>query len=124
MRFLLLVSLIGACAVTPDAAEPTPPPDAAITVDAGLLPTTNVFAASFDQYCTRDDDCVAVFEGNACEPCRCANAAIRRDAMPEYRAEIGAFWSCQEPTECAAGCDVATGDPAICVANKCTLPAP
>ena len=123
MRFVFLASLMTACAVSPDAAEPTQPaaPDAGFVADSAR-PSTNVLASSFDQYCTRDDECAAVFEGNACEPCRCANAAIRRDALPKYRAEIGAFWSCHEPTECAADCQAVTGDSAICVANKCTLP--
>lgn len=118
MRFLLIASLIACSATTPEPIEPEPPaPDAAPTV----TPSTDVFAASFDRYCTRDDDCVAVFEGNACESCRCANAAIRRDALPRFRAELGAFWSCHDPSACAADCRAVTGDPAICVANTCTL---
>jgi hypothetical protein len=62
-----------------------------------------------------------VFEGNACSAVQCANAAIRRDALTEYRAELGAYWSCRAPQACPAGKAV-MGDPAICVANKCVLP--
>jgi len=126
MRYFL-ASLIplAACSLGPEPAEPTQPaPDAAVAVDASPMqtPTTLVLANSFDQSCTRDDECVAVYEGNACAPCRCANAAIRRDALPKYRAEIGAYWSCYEPAACGADCQAVTGDPAICVAGRCTLP--
>jgi hypothetical protein len=121
MRYLLLASLIAGCSVTPEPVEPSQPavPDASGPMQT---PSTNVFASSFDTYCTRDDDCVAAYEGNACAPCRCANTAIRRDALPEYRAELGAYWSCYAPEDCAADCTSVIGDPAICVAGRCSLP--
>jgi hypothetical protein len=121
MRSVLIASLISlaGCPINPEATEPEPPPpDAPVT--PGPVPTTNVFASSFDQYCSTDYDCAAVYEGNACAPTRCANAAIRYDALPKYRAELGAFWSCYEPEPQA--CSYAIGDVAVCVANKCTLP--
>ena len=122
MRFVLLASLITACAVGPEPAEPIQPvrPDA--DTSPMQTPSTLVLASSFDQSCTYDSECVAVYQGNACAPCRCANAAIHRDALPKYRAEIGAYWSCYAPEDCGADCQAVTGDAAICVANKCTLP--
>jgi hypothetical protein len=107
---------VDAAAVSPDPA-PTPAPQ-------GPAATTAVRASSYDQYCTRDEECVAVFQGNACQPCRCATAAIRRDALPVYRAELGAFWSCHEPEACAADCTAVIGDPAVCRAGTCVLPEP
>ncbi len=126
MRYLLVASLafLAACPVTPDSAEPTQPlpPDAPAPIVDAPVPSTLIFASSFDRYCTRDDDCVAAFEGNACDDCRCANTAIRRDALPKYRVEIGAYWACYAPEACGADCPAVIGDPAICVAGRCTLP--
>jgi hypothetical protein len=120
MRFVLF-SLIAGCAVTPEPVEPTPPvPE----VEQGPMqtPSVDVLASSFDAYCTRDDECAAVYEGNACDSCQCANTAIRRDALPEYRAELGAYWSCQDDGACACERDI--GDAALCVAGRCTLSSP
>ena len=106
--------------MTPEPVEPTPPPPPPVDEGPTQTPSTDVLASSFDMYCTRDDDCAAVYEGNACSPVRCANAAIRRDALPEYRAELGAYWSCYEPDD-EAQCTSSIGDPAICVAGRCSL---
>ncbi|MDQ3334434.1 MAG: hypothetical protein M4D80_04680 [Myxococcota bacterium] len=122
MRFALLASLISACAVGPEPAEPIQPATPDATTSPIQTPSTLVLASRFDQSCTYNSDCVAVYEGSACAPCRCANAAIHRDALPKYRAEIGAYWACYAPEDCGADCQAVTGDAAICVANKCTLP--
>ncbi|MBA3499818.1 MAG: hypothetical protein H0T65_05580 [Deltaproteobacteria bacterium] len=123
MRLVFLASLLAGCAVGPEPAEPIPPPPPPVDVTSPFqTPSTLVLARAFDQACTRDDECVAVYEGNACTACRCANAAIHRDALPKYRAEIGAYWACYAPEDCGADCQAVTGDAAICVANKCTLP--
>ena len=122
MRLALLALLISACAVGPEPVEPAPPPPPPVDTTPMQTPSTLVLAASFDQSCTRDDECVAIYEGNACAACRCANAAIHRDALPRYRAEIGAYWSCHAPEECGADCQLVTGDAAICVAGRCALP--
>src|SRR5512139_3437602 len=100
----LLVLSLGACAVGPEPAEPASPSPPDADTSPMQTPSTLVTAASYDQYCTRDDDCAAIYEGNACAPTRCANAAVRRDALPEYRAELGAYWACYEPAPatCAA----------------------
>lgn len=119
MRCLLLALLIAGCAITPDVEEPEAP---APRPDPTPMQTPNalVLAGNYDQACTRDDDCVAVFEGNACEPVQCANAAIRRDEATAFRAELGSYWSCREVRACPVGQPV-MGDPAKCVANKCVL---
>ncbi|MDQ3368593.1 MAG: hypothetical protein M3680_24455, partial [Myxococcota bacterium] len=100
------------------AVTPSGPPG---TLGTGPTASTAIRATSYDQYCTRDDECVAVFQGNACQSCRCAAGAIRRDALTAYRADLGAFWSCHEPQPCAAGCTAVIGDAAICRAGTCTL---
>jgi hypothetical protein len=121
MRSFLLALLIAGCAVGPEAEEPVSPapPDADTT--PWQTPPVLVLAGNYDQSCTRDGDCIAVFEGNACTAVQCANAAIRRDELTEYRAELGTSWSCRTPQACPVGTPV-MGDPAICVANKCVVP--
>lgn len=124
MRSLVLLVFLAGCPITPEPSEPSqPPPDAGVAIDSSPMqtPSTLVLASSFDTYCTRDDDCVAAFEGNACESCRCANTAIRRDALPKYRSELGAYWTCYEQKACQADCNAVIGDAAICVAGKCAL---
>ncbi|MBA3391141.1 MAG: hypothetical protein H0T89_00775 [Deltaproteobacteria bacterium] len=129
----LLVLAVTACSggqtsTAPTPPPPTSPPDAALPPDADLSPvqtpqaSTAIRASSYRQDCTRDDECVAVFEGNACQACRCAFNAIHRDALPKYRADLGAFWSCHKPDECAADCIQVTGDAAKCEAGICVLP--
>lgn len=122
MRFALLASLLAACSIGPEPSEPTTPAPPDADLSPMQTPSTLVLATSFEQFCTRDDECAAVYEGNACEPCRCTNAAIRRDALPKYRVEIGAYWACYEPQACGTDCQLAIGDAAICVAGRCTLP--
>ena len=119
MRYLLLALLTACGAVGTEPNEPTPlSPDA--DTSPMQTPSTLVLARDFDTYCTRDDECAAIYEGNACAPDRCANAAIRRDALPRYRAELGAYWACYEPQ--GEVCAAAIGDAAACVAGRCVLP--
>ncbi len=112
----------------PPASPPPPPPIDATEPDADLSPvqtpqaSTAIRASSYPQDCTRDDECVAVFEGNACQACRCAFNAIRRDGLAKYRADLGTFWSCHKPEACAADCIQVTGDAARCDAGTCVLP--
>jgi hypothetical protein len=120
MRYLLALLIAGCAVVGPEAEEPVPPPSPDADTTPWQTPNALVLAGNYDQSCTRDDDCIAVFEGNACSAVQCANAAIRRDELTEYRAELGAYWSCRSAQTCAAGKPV-MGDPAICVANKCVL---
>lgn len=136
MRLMLmrtaLVTLLLALAACPrsqpqEPAPPPPPADAAAPpVEPGPAQTpqasTAIRASSYPQHCTRDEDCVAVFEGNACQPCRCAFNAIRTDALARYKADLAAFWACHKPEECAADCINVVGDAAKCDAGTCILP--
>ncbi len=132
MRALVLtvVVLLAACPKK-EPQEPTPPPPAdaaAVAVDADLGPaqspqaSTAIRATSYPQNCERDTDCIAVFEGNACDPCRCAWNAIRVDAFAKYKADLGGFWSCHKPDDCKITCTQKIGDAAKCDAGTCSLP--
>ena len=129
-RFAFFV-LLAACPKRSAPQEPAPPPvpDAAVaTVDAASEPMQTpqeyiaILAASYPQHCTRDEECIAVFEGNACNPCRCAFNAIRAEAFAKYKADLGAHWACHKPDECQADCRQAIGDAAKCEAGTCILP--
>ena len=128
---LLFLLFLAACPKRSAPQEPAPPPvpDASPDIDAPEpepmqtpQASTAILAASYAQHCTRDDECVAVFEGNACNPCRCAFNAIRVDAFAKYKADLGAYWACHKPDECAADCRQAIGDVAKCENGTCILP--
>ncbi len=83
-------------------------------------PTTEVTLDAADDYqqaCAVDDDCVAVFFGDVCQP-GCPNGAIHVDAHDAYAAQ---FANDQErctgiaaaPTDCVT--DV------VCLAERCLL---
>jgi len=130
MRWVFLLLLAG-CPPKSEPQEPTPPksPDAS-TIDAAPTPmqtpqaSTSIRASSYPQNCTRDDECIAVFEGDACQPCRCAFNAIRADAFPKYKADLGAFWACHKPDDCPKTCEQITGGAAKCQDGSCVLPPP
>jgi hypothetical protein len=51
----------------------------------------NIMASSYDQSCRTDSDCIAVEEGNFCDPGAnngCTNAAINKSALPQYKADL------------------------------------
>ncbi len=131
MRFayVVIVVALAACPKRSEPQEPAPPPpiDRAV-IDAPPEPmqtpqaSTAIRASSYAQNCTRDDECVGVFEGNACNPCRCAFNAIRVDALAKYKADLGAFWACHKPDDCKTPCGQITGDAAKCDAGTCSLP--
>lgn len=126
----LLLLLVAGCPKQRESEEPTPPapPSDAAAIDAPSGPmqtppaTTTILAASYPQACTRDDECVGVFEGDACNPCRCAFNAIRVDALARYKADLGQFWACYQPDACKTPCHQTIGDPAKCEAGTCLLP--
>lgn len=126
MRLLLLL-LLAACPKK-ESQEPTPPPPADAAIDAPATPmqtppeNTVIRASSYAQNCTRDDECIGVFEGDACNPCRCAFNAIRVEAFPKYKSDLGAFWACHKPDDCRADCRQAIGAAAKCDAGTCILP--
>ena len=128
MRFVLLLVVLAGCPKK-EPAEPAPPPEPdPATVDAAPTPmqtpaaNATIRAASYAQNCTRDDECIGVFEGDACNPCRCAFNAIRVDAFPKYKADLGQYWACHKPDECAADCRQTIGSAAKCEAGTCVLP--
>jgi len=129
MLRILLLLVLAACPKQNEPAEPTPPPvpDAAV-IDAAPTPmqtpqeNVTIFASSYAQNCSRDDDCVGVFEGDVCNPCRCAFNAIRREAFLKYKSDLGQAWACHKPDECKAQCRQITGDAAKCEAGTCILP--
>ena len=126
MRVLLILLLVG-CARQSAPVEPVPPPapDAAVLVaPATQTPPTSaaIRASSYPQACTRDDECIGVFEGDACNPCRCAFNAIRVDAFAKYRSDLGQFWACHKADECKTTCRQAIGATAKCEGGTCSLP--
>jgi hypothetical protein len=51
----------------------------------------NIMASSYDQSCQGDSDCIAVEEGNFCDPGAnngCTNAAINKSAVAQYNADL------------------------------------
>jgi hypothetical protein len=130
MRHVILLLALAGCPKPsePQApiAPPPPPADAGRSSDPGPMQTpqasTAIRASSYPQSCTRDGECVGVFEGDACNPCRCAFNAIRADALTKYKADLNSFWSCHKPEDCKTECHQVTGDAAKCAAGACILP--
>ncbi len=80
-------------------------------------------ARDYDQSCERGSECVAVFLGDVCNPCRCNNAAIVATQAEIFEADAtSARRSCGrvEPVECAP-CESRT---VVCESQKCALSAP
>jgi len=128
MRLVLLL-VLAACPKKSEPQEPVPPPPSdASTIDAPPEPmqtpqaSTAIRASSYPQNCTRDDECIGVFEGDACNPCRCAFNAIRVEAFPKYKSDLGAYWACHKPDDCKAECRQTIGAAAKCEAGTCILP--
>ena len=125
---VLLILLLAACPKKSEPQEPVTPPAADAGIDATPTPmqtppqSTQIKASSYAQSCTRDDECIGVFEGDACNPCRCAFNAIRVDAFPKYKSDLGQFWACHKPDDCAADCRQAIGTAAKCESGTCVLP--
>jgi hypothetical protein len=93
-------------------------------VDAGAACTKgSISAASFNQSCSTDADCVAIAEGSLCGPCFCPNAAINQGALPAYD---GALQDAGPPVS-TCSCPiipspVCTGPGAADGGGVCTLP--
>ena len=127
MRGLFLILVLAGCPKK-EPAEPVPPVPADAVADAAPTPmqtpqvNTTIRASSYAQNCTRDDECIGVFEGDACNPCRCAFNAIRVEAFIKYKSDLGAFWACHKPEECGADCRQAIGAAAKCESGTCVLP--
>jgi len=82
--------------VTPADCEGVLPPDvyccinSTCTVTPPACTSQPIQAASYDQICSNDSDCVAVGEGNACLPgeLNCPAGAINSGAYAQYKADV------------------------------------
>ena len=85
---------------------------AAPLVAVACTGTTIVDVTEYDQTCAKDEDCVAVKNGDIC--CGCPDAAINTSELARYQDDLGT---------CAAQCDIGcVGDPiAVCSAGKCGI---
>jgi hypothetical protein len=95
-----------------DAAASAPPPGNPSCGDAGVR---LIRASDYDQTCARDSDCVAISEGNACNPLSCAwtcaRGAVNRHALARYQADVvslhaeagaGGALDCTNPSNAAS----------------------
>jgi hypothetical protein len=87
---------------------------------AACGPTTEVGLDADDDYqkaCTTDDDCVAVFFGDVCQP-GCPNGAIHVDTHDAYEAQFASDQQrcsgiAQAPADCVTG--------VACLSERCLL---
>jgi hypothetical protein len=76
-----------------------------------------VEASSFDQTCTVDTDCVAVWQGTGVSCCGCPNGAINKKDLPKYQ-QATKGW--QTPDCSGLGCaGCATPAPVQCAGGAC-----
>jgi hypothetical protein len=95
-----------------------------VVFDAGSCTEADaqaVHAASYDQSCKVDHDCVGISEGNSCDPCdfSCANATINAGALAKYTSDTSSF-----PAVLAVGlgaCASSCGGPVglCCLGGEC-----
>ena len=66
-----------------------------------------------------DPDCVAVFQGDACNTCGCPNAAIKQSALAQYQKDLAALQThCgPRPKIACADCSPRLG---LCLGGSCT----
>jgi hypothetical protein len=129
MRLVMLLVLAG-CPKQSEPVEPTVTPSWLIDAGADAAPSPmqtpiegiTIRASKYAQHCTRDDECIGVFEGDVCNPCRCAFNAIRVEAFPKYKTDLGQAWACHKPDDCRQQCRQITGAAAKCEAGTCVLP--
>jgi hypothetical protein len=65
--------------------------NAALAQTCANAGTQNIMASNYDQSCRTDSDCVAIEEGNFCNPGAndgCTNAAINKSALAQYQADL------------------------------------
>lgn len=127
----ILLSCVLACGKTPappestnvnvqedvaDAHPVTPPPPPPRPLARSVV----LSAEGYAKDCAKDADCVAVYEGDLCERCSCANTAIAKSANADYRRETSERQkSCawREPRKCQACAPV----DAVCASGTCAL---
>ena len=49
---------------------------------------TEINSGSYDRACTVDANCAPVFQGDACAPCRCSNAAVNSSQVARYESDL------------------------------------
>lgn len=84
---------------------------------------SEVSAEDYEQGCSVDADCAAMFEGPVSAPCRCANAAVSTNELASYESDLGPDL-CHDPTDCLADCNAQVEDQGACVENQCVLGTP
>lgn len=82
-----------------------------------------VRADDYEQGCSVDADCVAVYEGPVSDACRCVNAAISADELATYESDLGPE-SCYDPSNCLADCIAVPGAQGACVEETCVVGTP
>jgi hypothetical protein len=159
--YLALVACVVGCSQTREATGESPLADGAAETDSGAADAMEhadaaalcedggpgiVLTRQYDESCTRDDDCVTVYEGSVCTgpvcnlQCppplpECANAAINRKDLGSFNAATNraielfersnpGFFDCGAELTCLpcgpVGCDVLCfGAMAICEDCRC-----
>lgn len=79
-----------------------------------------ISASDFEQGCVNENDCVAVFQGDVCNTCKCQNAAIAKTDLSKYESASSTD-ECRNQQPCAADCQEARVQ---CLVGKCALAAP
>jgi hypothetical protein len=77
-----------------------------------------ISASEFSQACVENSDCVAVYEGNICNQCGCANASIAKTDVKDYSARRQNAGCPQTDVACANDCQDAV---AICAGGTCSI---
>jgi len=81
---------------------------------------SSIDALDYAVSCSKDSECGTIYEGDACQACRCPNAAIQAQALEQYRRDLMRFDSCHQPERCGADCAASIGEPAQCRQGRCT----
>jgi hypothetical protein len=92
----------------------------AIAADAGTC--DDIKASKYDQSCTADTDCVAVYEGNSCALCALTcpgGAAISTGALARYTSDIANTTANVSTKRLACSSECGVTPPPRCVAGRC-----
>lgn len=104
---LLVVTVIGACAL----------------FGAACSSSDEIDAADYSSACAKDDDCVAVSFGDVCATACTPNGAIQRSEESRYRSDFAEkSEDCPVTYYTRAPCaDVRTTTVTRCTASRCTV---
>lgn len=80
---------------------------------------TEVAASHYDQACSLDGDCTAVFQGDVCTPCTCPNAGITAASRAKYEADVARLKAQCGPTP-AVACAACTPTRGLCINKTCS----